>query len=105
MYIDLYIPPVFTGGRYCVTYSPFDTPIPNLFYVLFFVPRRWSMYASLSRFLCWLVSYWVYLVRDNVQSPTSDLEGMPEKSEYLFFLCFGPTSLVVAAPFHIIPPA
>lgn len=72
----LYIPPVYISGKYCVTYSPFGTPIPNLFFVLFFAPKRWPLYTSLPSLFCWLVSNWVYPVRDNGKG----LEGKREKS-------------------------
>lgn len=36
----LYIPPVYISGRYFVTYFPFGTPIPHVFFVLFFAPQE-----------------------------------------------------------------
>lgn len=100
-YIYLCIPPVYIRGRYRVTYSPFGTPIPDLLFVLYFAPKRWPLYTSLPSLPGQLVSNCVYPVRDNGRG----LEGRREKSGYLFFLCFGPVSLVVVAPFHIIAPA
>lgn len=92
--IYVYIPPIYISGRYCVTYSPFGTPIP--YFLSYSLPtKRWSLYTSLPRFPCWLVSNWVYPVRNNGRG-----WRVGEKFGYLFFLCFGPISLVVAALFN-----
>lgn len=90
MYVFIYSSYLY-NGRYCATYSPFATPIPNPFYVRFFATKRWPIHISLSRVLCCLVSNWDNRRRWRVWG---------ERSLALSFLCFGSIALVVAARLH-----
>lgn len=72
-------------------------PLPFPIHFRSFAPNRWLLITHYPDLPCWLVSNWVCPVRDNGRGLKG---GRREKCGCLFFLCFSPIPLVVAAPCH-----